>query len=99
MASRIKYTRFPSGRCLKECRKSVIIILEHLFPLREVPRGVAQERTDNARTNHLHTCRELTASTHHVKNTHTYFWRTDYIALLVEIVCVLVVRGNEARPQ
>ena len=44
----------------------------------EVPRGVAQERI-NARVKYVHTyweltaCWELTASTHHVKNTHTFF--------------------------
>ena len=42
-------------------------------PLREVPRGVAQERT-NDRKEYTDICLELTASTHHVvKNTHTYF--------------------------
>ena len=57
-------------------------------PLREVPRGVAQERT-NARMKYLHThlFRTIitTASTHHVKKTHPHIFedRLHTAAVLV----------------
>ena len=55
-------------------------------PLREVPRGVAQERTI-AHMKYLHTCWELTACIHPSCEEHTQILlRTDYIVLLVEIV-------------
>ena len=60
-------------------------------PLREVPRGVAQEQT-NTRMKYLHTCLELSMTASHPLRTHTYIFedRTTVLLLFVEIVKLLV---------
>ena len=69
------YTRFPSGKCLGEWPKSE----NYNARIYEIPAHLLRTTT---------ACWELTASTHHVENTHIFiFLRTDYIVLLVEIVC------------
>ena len=65
----------------------IYIYISYKVPLREVPRGVAQERNNNRRMKSCTSLEVVAVSTHHWREEHTrIFLRTDYIILFAELV-------------